>query len=102
MSIELELTSIRLSIQFEELNTIDPPHRFHTLVAPEEQRKYSLNNLKKLNWFTKIRRHLLASNNLLSFSLFSRLIKYDISLTVIILDKIIKEFLHNQLKVLLI
>jgi hypothetical protein len=39
---ELELTSLRLTFQTKELNSIDIPQRIHALLALEEQRIFSL------------------------------------------------------------
>jgi hypothetical protein len=47
MHVELELTSLRLALQEEELNSTDIPQRLHALLALEEQRSYALDNLKK-------------------------------------------------------
>jgi hypothetical protein len=47
MHVELELTSLRLALQAEELNSTDIPQRLNALLALEEQRSYALNNLKK-------------------------------------------------------
>jgi hypothetical protein len=45
--VELELTSLRLALQEEELNSTDIPQRIHALLALEEQRSFSLENIKK-------------------------------------------------------
>jgi hypothetical protein len=47
MPVELELTSLRLALQAEELNSTDIPQRIHALLALEEQRSFALENLKK-------------------------------------------------------
>jgi hypothetical protein len=47
MPVELELTSLILTLQAEELNSTDVPQRLHALLALEEQRSYALDNLKK-------------------------------------------------------
>jgi hypothetical protein len=47
MPVELELTSLRLALQDEEMNSTDIPQRLNALLALEEQRSYALNNLKK-------------------------------------------------------
>jgi hypothetical protein len=47
MHVELELTSLRLALQAEELNYMDAPQRLGALLALEEQRNYALANLKK-------------------------------------------------------
>jgi hypothetical protein len=44
---EIESTSLRLALQEEELNSIDINQRIHALLALEEQRSFSLGNLKK-------------------------------------------------------
>jgi hypothetical protein len=47
MHVELELTSLRLALQDEELNSTNIPQRINALLALEEQRSYALENLKK-------------------------------------------------------
>jgi CRISPR/Cas system CMR subunit Cmr6 (Cas7 group RAMP superfamily) len=47
MPMELELTSLRLSLQAEELKSTDIPQRINALLALKEQRSYALENLKK-------------------------------------------------------
>jgi len=47
MPIELELTSLHLAMQPEELNSIDISHKMNAFVALEEQRNHALENLKK-------------------------------------------------------
>jgi hypothetical protein len=45
--VELELTFISLALQGEELNSTDIPQRIHALLDLEEQRIFSLENIKK-------------------------------------------------------
>jgi hypothetical protein len=47
MPIELELTSLRLALQAEELNSTDISQRMNALLALEEQRSHALDNLKR-------------------------------------------------------
>jgi hypothetical protein len=47
MPVELELTSLRLDLQAEELNSTNIPQRINALLDLEEQRSYALKNLKK-------------------------------------------------------
>jgi hypothetical protein len=47
MHVELELTSLRLALQVEELNTLDISQRINTLITLEEQRNHALENLRK-------------------------------------------------------
>jgi hypothetical protein len=47
MPVELELTSLRLALQAEELNSSDISQRINALLSLEEQRKHALENLKK-------------------------------------------------------
>jgi hypothetical protein len=47
MPIELELTSLRLALQTEELNSTDISQRMNALLALEEQRGHALDNLKR-------------------------------------------------------
>jgi hypothetical protein len=47
MFVELELTSLKLALQAEELNSMDVPQTLHVLLALEEWRIYALYNLKK-------------------------------------------------------
>jgi hypothetical protein len=49
MPIELELTSLRLALQVEELNSTDISQRMNALLALEEQRSHALENLKEGN-----------------------------------------------------
>jgi len=44
---ELELTSLILALQDEELNFIDIPLRINALPDLEKQRSYALENIKK-------------------------------------------------------
>jgi hypothetical protein len=53
MSVELELTSLRLALWVEELNSTDIPQRINALLALEEQRSFSLENIKKRRQFVK-------------------------------------------------
>jgi hypothetical protein len=48
MPVELELTSLRLELQAEELNSSDISQRINALLSLEEQRKHALENLKKI------------------------------------------------------
>ena len=48
MPIELELTSLCLSMQDEELNYTDISQRMNALLALEEQRNHALENIKKI------------------------------------------------------
>jgi len=45
--VELELTSLRLALQVEELNSTHIPQRIHALLALEDQRSFDLEILKK-------------------------------------------------------
>jgi transposase InsO family protein len=47
MPVELELNSLRLAMQDEELNSTNIPQRINALLALEEQRIHALENLKK-------------------------------------------------------
>jgi hypothetical protein len=47
MPVELQLTSLRLAMQAEELNSTDISQRMNALLALEEQRNHALENLKK-------------------------------------------------------
>jgi hypothetical protein len=47
LPIELELSSLWLMLQTEELNSSDVSQRINTLLALEEQRNFSLENLKR-------------------------------------------------------
>lgn len=47
MPVELELESLRLTFQAEELNSTDIPRRFNALLVLEEQRSFVLNDSKK-------------------------------------------------------
>jgi hypothetical protein len=47
LPIELELSSLRLMLQTEELNSSDVSQRINTLLALEEQINFSLENLKR-------------------------------------------------------
>jgi hypothetical protein len=47
MHVELELTSLRLALQAEELNMTDISQRINSLLALEEQRNHALKNLRK-------------------------------------------------------
>jgi hypothetical protein len=47
LPIELELSSLRLMLQTEELNSSNVSQRINTLLALEEQRNFSLENLKR-------------------------------------------------------
>ena len=47
MHVELELTSLKLALQVEELNSTNIPQRLHALLALKEQRICTLDNLKK-------------------------------------------------------
>jgi hypothetical protein len=44
---ELELSSLRLMLQIEELNSSDVSQRINALLALEEQRMFSLDNIKR-------------------------------------------------------
>jgi hypothetical protein len=44
---ELELSSLRLMLQIEELNSYNVPQRINALLALEEQRMFSLENIKR-------------------------------------------------------
>jgi transposase InsO family protein len=44
---ELELSSLRLILQLEELNTFDVSQRMNALLALEEQRMFALDNIKR-------------------------------------------------------
>jgi hypothetical protein len=47
MHVELDLTSLTLALQDEESNSINIPQRVNAMLALEEQRRVSLENLKK-------------------------------------------------------
>jgi len=47
MPIEIEISSLRLILRTEELNSVDVSQRINTLLALEEQRNFSLENLKR-------------------------------------------------------
>jgi transposase InsO family protein len=51
---ELELSSLRLMLQVEELNSSNMSQRMNALLALEEQRKFSLDNIKKKQQTVKI------------------------------------------------
>jgi hypothetical protein len=44
---KLELSSLRLMLQIEELNSFDVSQRMNALLALEEQRMFSLGNIKR-------------------------------------------------------
>jgi hypothetical protein len=47
MPIELEISSLRLMLQIEELNSFDVSQRINALLALEEKRMFSLDNIKR-------------------------------------------------------
>ena len=47
MPVELQLTSLRLEMQYEELNSTNISRRMNYLLSLEEQRNHALENLKK-------------------------------------------------------
>jgi hypothetical protein len=50
---QIELTSLRLALQDEELNSTSIPQRINALLALEEQRSHALENLKRDNNLSK-------------------------------------------------
>ena len=44
---EMELSSLRLMLQIEELNSSNVPQRINALLALEEQKNFSLGNIKR-------------------------------------------------------
>jgi hypothetical protein len=47
LPIELELSSLRLMLQVEKLNSFDVSQRMNALLALEEQRTFALGNIKR-------------------------------------------------------
>jgi hypothetical protein len=49
----MELSSLRLMLQVEELNSFDVSQRMNALLALEEQRMFALGNIKKIQQTVK-------------------------------------------------
>jgi hypothetical protein len=49
----MEISSLRLMLQIEELNSFDVSQRINVLLALEEQRMFSLDNIKRRQQTTK-------------------------------------------------
>jgi hypothetical protein len=70
MPVELELTSLILALQAEELNSSNISQRINALLALEEQRKHALENLKKRQ--QTVKKYLIRKLNLLFSKLMTR------------------------------
>jgi hypothetical protein len=53
MPTEMELSSLRLMLQVEELNSSNVSQRMNALLALEEQRKFALDNIKRRQQIVK-------------------------------------------------
>ena len=53
MPTELELSSLRLMLQVEELNSYDVSQRMNALLSLEDKRTFSLDNIKRRQWAVK-------------------------------------------------